>query len=379
MSNSKIAAVAIRAIEAGWVPEWMTRWAIRRLCNKRLRQLRARGFEEGRELDQKFQQDSIDGPIALVPEKANEQHYEVPASVLELMLGKHRKYSSCYWEEGVVSLEEAERRSLELSCEHAGLEDGHDILELGCGWGSLTLFMAQRYPHSRITGVSNSASQREFILAKAAELGVADRVRIITADVNALELDETFDRIVSIEMFEHMRNYQSLMRKCAKWLRPDGALFVHVFCHRHFTYPFETEGAENWMGQHFFSGGIMPSDDWLLRFQDDMVLTRQWRWLGTHYQKTAEAWLDNMTLHRAELEKLFETVYRGQSPALWYRRWRILYLAGAEMFGMFAGQEWYVSHYRFEPRSVPAEPKSHDGLRRGHGRSVNLSDELVAS
>lgn len=378
MANSVIAAAAIQAIERGWVPEWMTRFAIRHLCRKRLSQLRRRGFEQSRELDQQFHQASVAGPIALVPEKANEQHYEVPAAVLELMLGKNRKYSSCYWEEGVVALEEAERRSLELSCEHAGIEDGHDILELGCGWGSLTLFMATRFPNSRITAVSNSASQREFILAKAKELGVDERLRIITADVSLLELEESFDRIVSIEMFEHMRNYRDLMRKCRTWLREEGALFVHIFCHRNFTYPFETEGAENWMGRHFFSGGIMPSDDWLLRFQDDLVLTNQWRWSGTHYQKTAEAWLENMRLHRAELERLFEQVYRGQSPALWYRRWRILYLAGAEMFGMHRGEEWYVSHYRFEPRSVSRSSHSRASGGGLAEEPSHRSSELVA-
>ncbi|MEZ6108119.1 MAG: cyclopropane-fatty-acyl-phospholipid synthase family protein [Pirellulaceae bacterium] len=355
MASSTLVAGLLRGIEAGWIPEWVTRWGIRQLCAKRLATLRARGFEAGRDLDDRFYQQSIDGPIALVPEKANEQHYEVPAAAFEMMLGPHRKYSSCYWEPGVRDLEEAEHRSLELSCEHAGLVDGQDILELGCGWGSLTLFMAQRYPHSHITAVSNSGSQREFIMARARELGVADRLRIVTGDVSTLQLDGTFDRIVSIEMFEHMRNYRQLMKKCRAWLRADRALFVHVFCHRHFTYPFETEGAENWMGRYFFSGGIMPSDDWLLRFQEDLVCTRQWRWSGEHYQKTAEAWLDNMTRNRSRLEALFADVYPGQSPAQWYRRWRMLYLAGAEMFGLRDGAEWYVSHYRFEPRGSSQE------------------------
>ncbi|HAN98325.1 MAG TPA: SAM-dependent methyltransferase [Planctomycetaceae bacterium] len=339
-------------IEAGWVPEAMLRRMIRALCRRRIRRLASGGCEAACDDAEALMRSSLEGPVAPVPHKANEQHYEVPASVFDRMLGTRRKYSCCYWDASTRDLDAAETRSLELTCEHAGVRDGDEVLELGCGWGALSTFIAERYPNCRITGVSNSASQREYIEARARRAGFGDRIRILTADMNRFDIDHRFDRIVSIEMFEHMRNYRALLRRCRGWLKDDGALLVHVFCHRHFTYPFDEEGAANWMGRHFFSGGLMPGDDWLLRFQEDLVVTRQWRWSGDHYRRTAEAWLGQMAIHRNELLTIFREVYPNQSPELWYRRWRMLYLAGAEMFGADRGEEWWVSHYRFEPRGA---------------------------
>ncbi len=324
---------------------------ILKLCQKRLESLEDRGCESAEEYEDRLYQESITGPIAHVPEKANEQHYEVPAEFYDFALGPRRKYSSCFWDESTKVLGEAETRSLELTAQHADIQDGQRVLELGCGWGSCSLFLLQRFPNLQVTAVSNSASQREYIYQRATELGVRNRITIMTADMNDFEIDETFDRIVSIEMFEHMRNYRKLLRKCAEWLEPHGKLMVHVFCHRHFCYPFEENGAANWMGRYFFSGGLMPSDSWLYRFQDDLRVTRQWRWSGEHYQRTAEAWLDNMAKNRRELLPILAKIYPGQSPEVWYRRWRILFLAGAELFGARRGQEWWVSHYLFEPQS----------------------------
>jgi len=283
-------------------------------------------------------------PVALDADKANEQHYEVPPEFFELVLGPHLKYSSAYWPEGTRDLGDAERRMLETSCVRAGIENGQDILELGCGWGSLTLHMAQTYPDSRITAVSNSAPQRRFIEARA-----PDNVRVITADMNDFALDERFDRVVSIEMFEHMRNYEELLRRVAGWLQPHGRLFVHVFCHREYAYPFETEGSDNWMGRHFFTGGIMPSFDLLTRFDRDLELEEQWEVDGGHYSQTARAWRKNLEARRSEVLPVLQRTYGPEAP-LWYHRWRMFFLACEELFGYQGGTEWMVGHYRFAPR-----------------------------
>lgn len=370
MSKETWVSRAIAAVEGGWVPEWVTRRAIRALCRKRLRKVGSGGCEAVQEEAEQLRESSIEGPVALVPEKANYQHYEVPAELYDLVLGPHRKYSSCYWGPEDRTLEQAEAHSLRLTAEHADLQDGHRVLELGCGWGAFSIWTLTHFPNCTVTAVSNSASQKRYIEARAAAAGVADRLEVITADMNSFGLDRRFDRMVSIEMFEHMRNYRELLRRCRSWLEDDGKLMVHVFCHRHFCYPFEERGAEDWMSRHFFSGGLMPSDDWLLRFQEDLVVTRQWRWSGVHYQKTAEAWLDNMTANRAAILKLLPSIYSGQSPEVWYRRWRLLFLSGAELFGDRDGQEWWVSHYRFEP--LGARRRSADDLAWADGSDRQL-------
>jgi len=319
---------------------------IRRLCAQRLR---AENADDAVAAGRNFQErldDLRSSPLAVHTDAANQQHYELPPRFFELCLGKRLKYSSCFFPGGDESLDEAEEAMLSLYRERAQLSDGQDILELGCGWGSLTLWMAQKFPRSRITAVSNSLPQREFIQARCRATGLAN-VDVITRDVNQLELRAAqFDRVVSIEMFEHMRNYEQLLHGIASWLRPGGKLFVHIFCHRELMYPFETEGDDNWMGRHFFTGGLMPAADTLLWFQRDLHIEQRWHLSGTHYQKTANAWLANHDTHRREILDLLREVYGDQAP-VWHQRWRMFWMACAELFGYRGGNEWLVGHYRF--------------------------------
>ena len=333
--------------ERGVVPDWLTRLGIRRMCALRLRKERA---DDAAAAWARFKH-CLDGlrnsPLAIHTDAANAQHYELPPRFFELCLGKRLKYSSCYFLNGDESLDQAEDAMLALYLERAHLADGQDILELGCGWGSLTLWMAQHFPQSRITAVSNSRPQREFIEARCKGLGLSN-VRVITQDVNRLELASgQFDRVVSIEMFEHMRNYDTLLNRIGSWLRPDGKLFVHIFCHRELMYPFETEGDDNWLGRYFFTGGLMPSADTLLWFQRDLRIERQWRLSGTHYEKTANAWLANQDTHRHEVLEVLEQAYGAADARLWHQRWRMFWMACAELFGYRDGNEWLVGHYLF--------------------------------
>ena len=330
--------------ERGLIPDSLTRIGIRRLNAQRLRDEYAGDWYE------RFRM-RIDGlrtsPIAIETQAANEQHYELPPPFFLRCLGKRLKYSSCYYANGSETLDVAEEAMLSLYNERAELVDGQRILELGCGWGSLTLWMAEHFPNSRITAVSNSAPQREFIEARCRERGFAN-VDIITCDVNQLKLDpNTFDRCVSIEMFEHMRNYEILLGRIASWLKPGGKLFVHIFVHREVMYPFEVEGEDNWMGRYFFTGGLMPAADTLLYFQNDLRLEQQWRVNGRHYQQTSEHWLQNTDTHRAEILELFKATYGADQAAIWLQRWRMFYLACAELFGYAGGEQWLVGHYRF--------------------------------
>ena len=331
--------------ERGLVPDWMIRIAIRRLLRKRLRDEAADDPEtrSARFAEQIAQ--LRESRIAIETEAANEQHYEVPASFYREVLGRHLKYSSGLWSPGIELLDDAEAAMLALTCERAGLVDGQEILELGCGWGSLTLWMARHYPASRITAISNSASQREWILARAEERGLRN-VEVLTRDVNELALDGRFDRVVSVEMFEHVRNYRELMRNIADWLKPDGKLFVHIFCHRTLMYPFETEGAGNWMGRHFFTGGLMPAADTLLWFQDDLVIERRWLVDGRHYARTSRAWLDRLDASRGAVDDALADQPREQ-----VQRWRMFFMACEELFAFAGGSEWMVAHYRFGRRS----------------------------
>jgi cyclopropane-fatty-acyl-phospholipid synthase len=327
-----------RVVDSGLVPEAVLRAGIRAICALRLRQ--ERGRSERALVEQLRSAD-----VALATDAANAQHYEVPTAFFARVLGPHLKYSSCFWPDGTSGLGPAEVAMLELTAERAGLADGQDILDLGCGWGSLSLWAAARYPRARITGVSNSRTQRAFIEARAQARGLTN-ISVHTADVRALELPlASFDRVVSIEMFEHMRNYAVLLRRIARWLRPDGALFVHVFAHRRHAYPFEDRDATDWMAREFFTGGLMPSRRLLHEFQDDLAITEEWQLPGTHYARTAEAWHANLTEHRDELLAILRDRRR-------FHRWRVFFLACAELFGYARGTEWGIAHYRFERREL---------------------------
>lgn len=347
---SEATSVAIDWTEQGLVPDVVIRAGIRRLLRQRLAEIEADDCEAGAAAAEAFVEHMRRAPVALVPEKANAQHYELPAAFFNEVLGPHRKYSCCWWPRGTTSLDDAEAKALAATCERAGLRDGQDILELGCGWGSLTLWMAIHYPASRITAVSNSGSQRAHIEAEAARRGLRN-VCVITADMNAFDTDSAFDRIVSVEMFEHMRNWPELFRRIHGWLKPAGRFFLHVFAHRTTPYAFIERDASDWMSRFFFSGGMMPSDDLALRFQDHLKLVTRWRWDGRHYERTANAWLANMDARRAVVWPIIEQTYGRENAMPWWMRWRIFFMACAELFGHDNGQQWWVSHYLFERRA----------------------------
>jgi cyclopropane-fatty-acyl-phospholipid synthase len=346
------AALTRRAIalsERGWLPDAVLRAGMRRLLAERLVEIHAGDPAAAAEAGSAFAAGLRDAEVALLTHKANEQHYELPPEFFSCALGHHRKYSSCWWPEGVTTLDAAEDAALTATCEHAELADGQHVLELGCGWGSLTLWMAAHFPRSRITAVSNSHSQRAFIEAEAARRGLAN-VRIITCDMNIFDAEDSFDRVVSVEMFEHLRNWPEMFRRVSTWLRPGGRFFMHVFVHRTTPYLFVERDAGDWMSRHFFSGGMMPSDDLALHFQDDLKLAQRWRWDGTHYARTAEGWLANMDARRATLWPVIVKTYGQAHAAIWWTRWRIFFMACAELFGYDRGRQWWVSHYLFERR-----------------------------
>ncbi|MCW3070567.1 MAG: class SAM-dependent methyltransferase [Bacteroidetes bacterium] len=335
-----------KLLEKNQIPDSLIRVGIRKLLKQRLQQEK----KENVELQQAHLMTLIEelkaSPIAINTAEANEQHYEVPTKFYQYCLGKNLKYSSGYWKNGVNDIDTSEDDMLEITCNRAELADGQDVLELGCGWGSLSLYMSKKYPKSNFTVVSNSRTQKLYIDEQAASRGIKN-LTVITVNINDFNLDKTFDRVVSVEMFEHMRNYQKLMKLVADRLKLDGKLFVHIFTHKDVAYKFEVLDESDWMSKYFFTGGIMPSDDLLLYFNEHLSIQRHWHVSGIHYSKTSEAWLQNMDQHKKEIIPLFEETY-GKGQALkWWVYWRIFYMACVELWGYNKGEEWIVSHYLF--------------------------------
>ena len=341
-------SLLIDLAERGVLPDAVIRPGIGRLLRKRLRDVDNGDTAVNRQRQREFLSMLRQGPIAVNTTDANRQHYELPPAFFTQVLGPRLKYSCSLYPPGVTDLPRAEEAMLAETCCRAGLADGMDILELGCGWGSLTLWMAGKYPAACITAVSNSVPQREFIEAASRARGF-ENVRVVTADMNHFVNDDTFDRVVSVEMFEHMRNYAELLRRIACWLRPEGRLFVHIFCHRELSYFFETDGDENWMGRYFFTGGVMPSDHLLLYFNDDLIIEDHWRVNGRHYQQTCEGWLKLQDERRGQIMPILRDAYGGEAER-WFQRWRIFFMSCAELFGYNHGNEWFVGHYLFRKR-----------------------------
>lgn len=338
-------ASAIRTVERTPLPDGVTRMGIDYLVGRTRRRLAATPGEA----EAQFIGDMVRWSIAEHADAANEQHYELPPRFFALTLGPRRKYSCCLYDGGTETLAQAEERALAETVAHAGLRDGQDVLELGCGWGSLTLFMAERFPGSRITAVSNSRPQRLYIEAEAKARGLGN-VRVITADMNVFEPEGAFDRIVSVEMFEHMSNWPGLLRRVRGWLNADGRFFMHVFTHRNRSYRFDHANKADWIAQHFFTGGIMPSHDLIRRFPELFEVESEWRWNGRHYQRTANDWLRNFDANRPDIDRILVDVY-GVDAALWRRRWRLFYLATAGLFGNDNGEAWGVGHYLLKPKA----------------------------
>ena len=341
----------MRLAERGWLPDAAIRAGIRRLLRRRLRGEAAHVDERRLARRRALLRELSRGPIAARPDLANAQHYEVPAAFFRAVLGPRLKYSAGYWPTGVGDLAAAETAMLELSAARAGLEDGMRVLDLGCGWGAFALWAARRYPSSRIAAMSNSAAQGRFIDARARELGL-DNVAACTADINEWSPGERFDRVVSIEMFEHMRNYQALLDRIAGWLTPEGRLFVHVFCHRSLMYRFESTGSDDWMGRLFFSEGLMPARDTLAEFRGRLRLERQWMLDGRHYRDTIRAWLTNLDADPAAAAEALAGPGGGGADVL-LQRWRIFFMACEELFGFAGGTEWQVGHYLLAPGPAP--------------------------
>lgn len=328
--------------EALPVPDAISRMVISSLVGRTDRSLAAQPANAAG-----FAREMSDFAIALHADAANAQHYEVPAAFFEHVLGPRRKYSCCYYADPGDSLATAEETALALTAEHAGLADGQTILELGCGWGSLSLWMAEAYPRARIVSVSNSASQRAFIEERARQRGF-ENLRVITADMNDFAIDERFDRVVSVEMFEHMANWRALLARIRGWLEPNGRLFIHVFAHAHGCYRFDLGDDADWIAQHFFTGGIMPSAALAHQFTDLFEVEQEWRWNGDHYRRTAEHWLANFDSQLSAIDPILREVY-GDAAPLWRRRWRLFFLATSGLFGHAAGSSWGVAHYRMRP------------------------------
>ena len=336
---------ALRLVERGYVPKPLIRRGIRRLLADRLAEQRSI-FDPDRDAAMgRWVEEMRRASIAQETDAANEQHYEVPAGFFQQVLGARLKYSSAFYPAADTTLDQAEEAMLDLTCERAQLEDGQRILELGCGWGSLTLWMAERFPASKIDAVSNSTSQRAFILGELDRRGL-ENVTVHTRDMNEFDTPERFDRVVSVEMFEHMRNWEQLLGRVAGWLRPGGCMFMHVFAHREYAYPFEVRDDSDWMSRYFFRGGIMPSVDLVDRLDVPFEVEERWEVPGEHYARTSEHWLDNLESRKQEILPVLRDTYGAKNAELWFHRWRVFFLACAELFGYDGGREWVVLHQR---------------------------------
>lgn len=335
-----------KLLESNKIPDSLIRIGIRKLLKQRLQEENKGHTEANQEHLMQLIEELKNSPIAINTEDANEQHYEVPTEFYKYCLGKHLKYSSGYWKKGVTDIDISEKDMLELTCQRAELADGQDVLELGCGWGSLSLFMAAKFPKSNFTVVSNSRTQKIYIDEQAKSRGISN-LKVLTKNIKDFKIDAVFDRVVSVEMFEHMRNYRKLMQLVADHLKPHGKLFVHIFTHKEYAYKFEVKDESDWMSKYFFTGGIMPSDDLLLYFNEALSIEKHWHVNGTHYSKTSEAWLANMDKHKMNIMPLFEKTYGKDQALKWWVYWRIFYMACAELWAFNRGEEWIVSHYLF--------------------------------
>ncbi|MEZ2223826.1 cyclopropane-fatty-acyl-phospholipid synthase family protein [Rhizobium sp. RCC_161_2] len=336
-------AFAINTAERAPLTDGMTLAAIDFLCGRTKRKLAA----APEKAERAFLETMKHFPVATHTDEANRQHYEVPAEFFSLVLGPQRKYSSCLYPGADTTLAAAETHALLQTAKHADIQDGMNILELGCGWGSLSLYMARRFPNARITSVSNSASQRQYILQQAKQRSL-DNLSVITADMNDFSAGQTYDRVVSVEMFEHMSNWRTLLERVHSWLKPDGKLFLHVFTHRDCSYRFDHSDPADWIAHHFFTGGIMPAFDLPHRFGDLFKVEQDWRWSGTHYRRTALDWLANFDREIDRVQPILKSVY-GKDAWLWQRRWRLFFLATAGLFGHDNGDIWGVGHYLLTP------------------------------
>ncbi|MDZ4656685.1 MAG: cyclopropane-fatty-acyl-phospholipid synthase family protein [Bythopirellula sp.] len=333
----------IELAEKGWFPDFAIRVGIRHLLRSRLEQTGQTSATETAE----FAREMRESPFLKAAAQANAQHYEVPAEFFRRVLGKRLKYSSGLWPTGCQSLDAAEEAMLALTCERAEIADGMEILDLGCGWGSLSLWLAENYPCSRIVALSNSATQRQFIEDRCGEAGITN-LQVLTRNVADFETSWRFDRVVSVEMFEHVRNHAELLKRIADWLKPEGKLFVHIFCHRDRPYAFEDHGPGDWMARHFFTGGIMPSENLLREYGEQLTVSDQWSVNGQHYSRTCEAWLARLDAQHDELLSLFAVDTDRRTAEVRLQRWRMFFLSCAELFAYRGGEEWYVAHYLLE-------------------------------
>jgi cyclopropane-fatty-acyl-phospholipid synthase len=331
------------------IPDFLLRPVLRQLIHRNITRLEALEFPTLERLRRRLLRKLERSPIAIQTDLPNVQHYEVPPGFFELVLGRRMKYSCCYWARGITTLDEAEERMLELTCQRAGLEDGMRVLDLGCGWGSLTLWIAEHYPNCLVRAVSKSQDQVDIITSRARDQGLQN-LNAHVVDANELDLEGGFDRVFSIEMFEHMKNYRRLMTTISRMLEPRGRLFVHIFSHRQFAYEFQAEDESNWMAQTFFTGGTMPSDDLLLHYQDDLRLIDHWRISGQHYAQTLRAWLENMDRQKSGVQAVLADAYGPNQVKRWWVNWHLFFLACEATWGYRRGREYIVSHYLFEKR-----------------------------